>query len=204
MNGVFLYRWHARHRGQLAGRTPADGLPRVSAQIKGIRRRRPKDLGPSARLLRVVYSEHQYPVYWPDAPRAWLNDEEVIEAWILERQSEILGHVAISKVGLDAFSALRWREVTGHRPSELAGISRFFVRPGVRGQGNGAALLDVAVAEIRARGLIPVLDVVSAGKDAIRLYEDRGWRLLAMYPWGEKADRLQIYYYALPPEHNGH
>ena len=198
-----VYRWIARHRGRLPGGTPACELPPVSPPVKGIRRRRPKDLGACARLLRVVFSEGQYPVYWPDAPRAWLNGEDVIDAWVVERKGEILGHIAISKVGLDAVSALRWREITGRGPSELAGISRFFVRPRVRGQGIGAALLDVAVAEIRARGLTPVLDVVSAGKDAIKLYEDRGWRLRAMYPWGENADNLRIFYYASPPDPNG-
>jgi len=195
-----VYRWIARHRHQLPGGTPACDLPLVSTPIQGIRRRRPKDLGPCARLLRVVFCEGQYPVYWPAEPRAWLNDEEVIDAWVVEREREILGHIAISKVGLDVSSALRWREVTGREPSELAGVTRFFVRTRVRGQGIGAAMLDVAVAEIRARGLIPVLDVVSASKDAIKLYEDRGWRPLAIYPWGEKAARLQIHYFASPPE----
>ena len=194
------YRWVARHRDQLPGGTPASDLPRISPSIKGIRRRRPRDLGACARVLRVVYSEGQYPVYWPDAPRTWLNDEDVIDAWIAERHREILGHIAISKVGLDGLSALRWREVTGHEPSELAGVSRLFVRPRVRGQGIGSALLDVAVAEIRARGLIPVLEVVSASRDAIRLYEDRGWLLRAIYPWGQVADKHQIYYYVSPPE----
>ncbi len=199
-----VYRWVAHHRGPQPDGTPATELPRVSAPVKGVRRRRPKDLGACARLLRVVFSDGQYPVYWPDAPRGWLNDEDVIDAWVVERQGEILGHVAISKVGLDAVSALRWREVTGHEPSELAGVSRLFVRPRVRSQGIGAALLDVAVAEIRSRGLIPVLDVVSAGKDAITFYEHRGWRLLAMYPWGEKTDKLQIRYYGAPPEPDRH
>ena len=195
-----VYRWFARHRGQLPGGTPASQLPRVSPPIKGIRRRRPQDLGACARLLRVVFSGGQYPVYWPDAPRAWLDDEDVIDAWIIEHQREILGHIAISNMGLDPVSALRWREDTGHAPSELAGVSRLFVRPRVRGQGIGTALLDVAVAEIRARGLVPVLDVVSASNDAIKLYEDRGWRLLAIYPWGEKADKLRIFYYVAPLE----
>ncbi|MGH3333248.1 MAG: GNAT family N-acetyltransferase [Nocardioidaceae bacterium] len=199
-----VYRWVAHHRGPQPGGAPAIELPRVSPPVKGVRRRRPKDLGACARLLRVVFSDGQYPVYWPDAPRGWLNDEDVIDAWVVERQGEILGHVAISKVGLDAVSALRWREVTGHEPSELAGVSRLFVRPRVRSQGIGAALLDVAVAEIRSRGLIPVLDVVSAGKDAITFYEHRGWRLLAMYPWGEKTDKLQIRYYGAPPEPDRH
>ncbi len=195
-----VYRWLARHRRQLPGGTPATDLPLISLSIDGVRRRTPKDLGACARLLRVVFSEGQYPVYWPDAPRAWLSDEMVVDAWIVERRNEILGHIAISKVGLDPLSALRWRELTGHAPSELAGVSRHFVRPRLRGHGLGTALLDVAVAEIRARGLVPVLGVVSASEVAIRLYENRGWRLLAMYPWGEKADRLKIYYYELPPK----
>lgn len=199
-----VYRWLGRHPGQLPGGTPASELAHASPPIKGFRRRRIKDLGACARLLRVVFSEGQYPVHWPDAPRAWLNDEDVIDAWIVERQGEILGHIAISKVGLDGVSQFRWREITGHLPSELAGVSKLFVRPRVRGQGIGAALMTVAVADIRARGLIPVLDVVSASEDAIRLYEDLGWRLLAMDPWSEKHDRLRIYCYGLPPEHNDH
>lgn len=190
-----VYRWAADHRGRLPGGTPASELPRVPPSIKGVRRRRSRDLGPCARLLRVVYAEGQYPVHWPDAPRAWLDGEDVIDAWVAERQGEILGHVAISRVGGDAVSELRWRELTGHRPAELAGVSRLFVRPRVRGQGVGTALLDVALGEIRARGLVPVLEVVGASRDAIRLYEERGWRLLAMYPWGED---LHIYYYGAP------
>lgn len=167
--------------------------------VKGIRRRRPKDVPACARLLRLVYADGQYPVYWPEAPRAWLADEEVIGAWIAERHGEMLGHVAISRVGLDPTSAMRWREITGRSPSELGGISRLFVRPKVAGQGIGSALLEVAVTEIRARGLLPVLEVVTASQDAIALYEARGWRLVGMYDWGRRTDRLRILYYMAPP-----
>jgi GNAT superfamily N-acetyltransferase len=148
----------------------------------------------------VVHSEGQYPVHWPEAPRAWLDGQDVIDAWVVERHGEILGHVAISAVGLDDISALRWREITGRDPAELAGVSRLFVRPRHRGEGVGTALMDEAVAEIRARGRVPVLDVVSASKDAIKLYDDRGWRLRGMYPWGDKDDDLDIYYYVAPLE----
>lgn len=192
--------WLARHRGLLPGGRTASELPRVSPAINGLRRRKPKDLGGCARLLRVVFYEGQYPAYWPEAPRAWLDGEDVMDAWVVERQGEILGHIAISKVGMDDVSGLRWREMTGHAPADLAAVSRMYVRSRVRRQGIGTALLDVAVSEIRARGLIPVLDVLSASKDAIRLYEAHGWRLLAMDPWRDKPHELRLHCYVLPPE----
>lgn len=194
------YRWAAHHKDE--GQAPV--LGGVAGQrpiaLKGIRRRKPKDVPACATLLGVVFRTGQYPVRWPDAPRAWLASEEVIDAWVFERGGEIHGHIAISKVGLDSMSALRWREVTGHEPSELAGINRFFVRPRLHRQGIGTALLAVATADIRARGLVPVLDVVSRSRDAVNLYEDLGWRRRSSYPWGEKDEGLQIYYYESPPE----
>ena len=189
-----VYRWMTRNRDRLPGGTPESGLPRVRTGVKGIRRRRSGDLGACARLLRVVSAEDGYPVSWPEAPRAWLTDH-VLDAWVVERQGEMLGHVAVSETAFDAVSALRWRELTGCAPHELAAVSRLFVRSRVRGQGIGAALLDVALADIRARGLLPVMEVVSASADAVALVEHQGWRLVAMYPWGERADRLQVYYY---------
>ncbi|HSE08863.1 MAG TPA: GNAT family N-acetyltransferase [Nocardioidaceae bacterium] len=195
-----VYEWISHHRGHLPGGPPATELPREVSPVKGVRRRRSRDLAASARLLRVVFADGQYPVVWPEAPRSWLAGDDVIDAWVVEQQGEMLGHIAISRVGLDPVSALKWREVTGREPSELAGISRFFVRPRARGRGIGSALLEVAVAEVRARGLVPVLDVVSASRDAISLYEQKGWRMIAMYPWGDKGADLWIYFYAAPPE----
>lgn len=199
-----VYRWVAGHRGRLPGATPAVAGPPAPASVKGIRGRRPKDLAACARLLRVVYSEGQYPVRWPEAPRAWLDGEDVLAAWVADRLGEILGHVAVSKVGLDSRSAVRWREITGHEPSELCGVSRLFVRPRVRGQGIGTALVEVAVADIRARGLTPVVEVVSASTDAIRLYEHLGWRLLAMDAWPEEPDGLLVHRYAAPSADTDH
>ncbi|HET7356476.1 MAG TPA: GNAT family N-acetyltransferase [Nocardioidaceae bacterium] len=189
------YRRLVRHRARLSAPATDGSRP----PVKGIRRRRPKDVPACARLLRLVYAERQYPVYWPEAPRAFLADDEVIAAWVAERHGEMLGHVAISRVGLDPASAMRWREITGRSPSELGGVSRLFVRPKAAGEGIGSALLEVAVAEIRARGLLPVLEVVTASRDAIALYEARGWRLVGMYDWGHRADRLRILYYTAPP-----
>jgi GNAT superfamily N-acetyltransferase/predicted DCC family thiol-disulfide oxidoreductase YuxK len=186
-----VYRWVAQHRDGLPGGTTnepsRDGNP-----VKGLRRRRPRDVGACVRLLRVVFYEDRYPTAWPDGARSWLDGDDVVDAWVVERQGEILGHVAISHTGLDPLSALRWRELTGQPPDQLAAVSRLFVRPRARREGIGTALLDVALAGVRARGLTPVLEVVSSWEGAPAFVEARGWRLVAMYPSDE---RLQVFYY---------
>lgn len=173
-------------------------MPR--AAVKGVRRRRPKDLAACARLLEVVFYDAHYPAVRPEPPRSWLAGEDVLDAWVTERLGEILGHVAISAVGQDSRSAFRWRETTGHQPTDLLGVSRFFVRPRVRGQGIGTALLDVAVAEVLRRGRVPVLEMVSARRDGIEILAKRNWRLIAADPWGLRQDDLRIYRYLAPSE----
>ena len=189
-----------RHRVRLpsvpAFRVPAQPGPTA----KGIRRRRTKDLGACGRLLEVVHYDAHYPVIRPDSPRAWLDDDSVLDAGVAERLGEILGHVAISSVGRDAMSALRWRETTERDPSELLAVSRFFVRPRVRGEGIGTSLLDAAVAEIRGRNCLPVLEMLSPHRDGIPVLAHRGWRLIAMDPWARSKDDLQMYRYAAPAQ----
>jgi GNAT superfamily N-acetyltransferase len=161
-----------------------------------IRQRRNKDLGACARLMHVVFYADHYPEQWPDAPRRWLADDSVLDAWVAEELGEILGHVAISRVTGDTRDALRWREVTGHDPAELACVSRFFVRPRVRGEGIGTALLDVASAAIASRGLMPVLDAVAREPARFRVLEDRGWKMVALDPLPGGDRRMQRYRYA--------
>ncbi len=161
-----------------------------------IRRRRKKDLGACARLMHVVFYADGYPEQWPDAPRHWLADDTVIDAWVAEELGEILGHVAISRVPGGSSDAMRWHEVTGHGAEELASVSRFFVRPRVRGEGIGTALLDVASAAITGRGLMPVLDAVAREPDRFRVLEDRGWKMVAMDPLPRGDRRMQRYRYA--------
>jgi GNAT superfamily N-acetyltransferase len=163
-----------------------------------VRQRTQADVAACARLLRIVHAEGQYPVRWPASPRGWLTDPSIIDAFVVDRLRQVLGHVAIVDVTRDSLEAMRWREVTGQDPARLAGVSRLFVRPGWTGMGLGTALLDRAVEEIRRRELMPVLDVVSASVDAIHRYEHLGWRLLATYPWGPAADGLRVHYFAAP------
>lgn len=163
-----------------------------------IRRRRSRDLGPCARLLHVVFYQDHYPARWPDAPRHWLAGDAVIGAWVAEELGEILGHVAISGLEEDPRSEMRWREVTGHETAQLARVSRFFVRPRVRGQGIGTALLDVASAAIAERGLMPVLEAPSPEPGRFGLLESRGWRVAAMDPLDADGERMQLYRYVSP------
>ena len=108
-----------------------------------------------------------------------LDGDDVIGAWVAHEQGEIVGHVAITRVDVDARAARRWQEVTGHQPAELAAVSQLFVRPRFRGQGVAATLVDVAVADIRGRGLVPVLEVVTVDPLAPSYARDHGWRLRA-------------------------
>lgn len=192
-----LYRFVSQHRTHLPGGTPASQLPRVATRVPGIRRRRPRDLAACARLLRIVHFEAHYPVRWPEHPRAWLDGDDVLGAWVAQREGEILGHAAFSSVGTRGSSVLHWREVTGREPATLAAVTRLFVRPRVQGGGVGAALLDVVLADIRARGLTPVAEVVGPNGDARRLFERQGWRLRSMDAWREDR-RHRLYCYEGP------
>ena len=188
------HRWLTRHREH------SDGVPSPRAP-EGMRIRRRKDshLAATVRLLGLVSNETGYPNPRPASRHEWLIGDDVLDAWIAEQEGRIQGHVAIKRADGDPTVALRWREVTGRPASELAGVSRFFVRSSARGRGLGTALLETAVDEARARGLLPVAEMVSTSRRGIALFDRLGWRMVAMYPYGERGDGLEAYLYVAPP-----
>lgn len=194
-----LYRFVSHHRTHLPGGTPASQLPRLAPTVRGLRRRRPQDLPRAVRLLRVVHGDDQYPLHWPDRPRDFLDGPDVIGAWVAERQGEILGHVAVSQV---TGRGVHWRELTGHEPHEIALVSRLYVRARVRGTGYGAALLQAATDDIRARGLVPVAEVVSANASARRLFGHHGWTLRSMDAWPDDP-AYRLFCFEAPPRLGG-
>ncbi len=194
-------RTRRRFRGLAA--VPAQGRrasPADAPRVHGLRARRPRDLAGAVRLLRVVFYDSGYPVVWPETPREWLAEGDGLGSWVVERHDEVLGHVSLSRLGHDTVSPYRWREMTGRDPSELAAVTRLFVRPRVRRQGLGTALLETAVAEAHARGLTVVLQVPDSQHEAVRLYQAQGWRLLSMDLWGGRGDRRRMLCYLAPPE----
>ena len=189
-------RWLARHRAHSDGAVAAQVLDGVQ-----IRRRHDNQLAACSRLLGLVSSESGYPLPRPGARLEWLTGPDVLNAWIAEQHGRVQGHVAIARVDGDPGTAMRWREVTGRHASELAEVSRLFVRSHVRGQGLGTALLEKAVEECTAHGLMPVAMMVSASKQGVPFYDRHGWRMVAMYPFGKQGDGLETYLYVAPPRH---
>ena len=187
--------WFTRHRSHSGAVAP--GLP----EGVQIRRRKDNQLAACSRLLGLVSAESGYPIPRPTSRRGWLTGDDVLDAWIAEEHGRIQGHVAITRVDDDPATAMRWREVTGRPASELAEVSRLFVRSSARGRGLGTALLETAVEGSRARGLLPVAKVVSTSRRGIPLFDGAGWRMVGMYSCGRRGDGLETYLYVAPPQH---
>lgn len=188
-----VHAWFARHRAH----SQSSQAPWAAEGVR-IRERRDRDVAACSRLLGLVSTDCEYPHPRPDSRRGWLTSEDVIDAWVAEQHGMVVGHVALTRVDSDPTTAMRWREVTGRPVRELAGVSRFFVRASFRGRGIGTALLETAVEESRARGFMPVAEMVSTSRRGIPFYDRAGWRVAAMYPSGRRGEGLETYLYAAP------
>jgi GNAT superfamily N-acetyltransferase len=151
----------------------------AAATPEGVRPRRSRDLPICTRLMHRAFFEGQFPGTRRDEPREWIGGPDVLAAYVAERDGEIVGHVAVTRVGLDRATDLRWREITGHPVADLAGVGQLFVRPSFRGRGIGRSLVETALTDIRSRGLVPVLEVVTHESLAPTCAHGHGWRMRA-------------------------
>jgi len=139
-----------------------------------IRPRQDGDIAACAELLREVHSLDGYPRYLPGDLESFLIQQDAYGSWVAELDGAIAGHVALvprtSAIAMKVAS-----DALGRPEDQLGVIARLFVSGRARRTGAGRRLLGTATAEAVARGLWPVLDVVTDAAAAIALYERSGW-----------------------------
>lgn len=141
-----------------------------------IRERRPDDIPALVEVLSAQQSTSGYPHRWPLGfpVTDFIARPGELGAWVAVVDGQLAGHVAATDVGA-GWMADHWSHVLGRPGDELGEVSILFVGLDHVGSGVGAALLDRAVAEIRAIGREPVLDVVGEDTSVGRFYRRRGW-----------------------------
>ncbi len=163
-----------------------------------VRERRPDDLPVLCDLLAAQQAESSYPVRWPlpFPVEDFLVRPSELRAWVVEVDSEVLGHVTAASV--DDVLAPVFAEATGAAGHHM--VSVLFTGAAARGRGLGGLLLDTAVDWIRDRGHVPVLDVVPVHTPALALYRRRGWLEVASWRFPWLAPELpDVALMALPP-----
>ncbi|MEV0121828.1 GNAT family N-acetyltransferase [Streptomyces sp. NPDC050703] len=151
-------------------------------------------------VLAQVHKADGYPVNWPAEPGAWLAGTASLSAWVAELDGRVVGHVSLAPGAAGDVAPGLWSARAGVDVRTTAVVGRLFVAPDARGHGIGALLMGRATREARARGLHPVLDVVSSDASAAALYERLGWRLLDVVEqeW-QPGGRVTLRCYAAPP-----
>jgi len=123
-----------------------------------IRARETTDLPRCVETLVEVHVADRYPISWPSDPARWLSPPGLLQAWVGEHLSTIVGHVA----------------VVGGEPTL---VSRLFVAPSARKQAIGRRLLAHAQTWAVRSGRAVMLEVAELGDGAaIALYERAGWK----------------------------
>ncbi|MFC7492249.1 MULTISPECIES: GNAT family N-acetyltransferase [unclassified Knoellia] len=151
-----------------------------------IRDRRPDDLTVLVELLGAQQPATSYPQRWPlpFPPEEFIVRPGELAAWVAVEDQTVVGHVSVTELTRSRMAA-EWESATGRPADGLGEVSVLFVAGGRHGSGIGGLLLDTALAEIRRRGLTPMLDVVGDETTAGLFYRRRGWRTVgtARPPW---------------------
>lgn len=171
-----------------------------------VRPRTAADLPVLARVLEEQQPHTGYPQSWPlrYSVDRFLARPHELAAWVATWGADgpPVGHVSVTApdAGPDAGPEVAgWVAGTGRPVQELAAVSVLFVDHRMAGRGVGRALLDTAVAHVRACGRTPVLDVVQESEGAVRLYQRAGWQVVGeARPWWLPADNLPVLLMVLP------
>lgn len=164
-----------------------------------IRPRTAADLDDCAGVLRLVHAHSGYPVQGCDNAKAFLTGGPIEQAWIAEQDSQIVGHVAVSKATEDDVSVALWRKQ--HPDSPVALMERLFVHPEKLGGGIATRLIQTASSWSRDAGCRLVLFALVKDQAAMRLYERLDWTRFgeAVYQWGDGGQMDAVCF--VGPEH---
>ncbi|MFF1397380.1 GNAT family N-acetyltransferase [Streptomyces sp. NPDC058287] len=135
-----------------------------------LRPRADADLPRCVEALAGVQAADRYPVDWPADPAGRLTPHGMTDAWVVMAGADVVGHMALTPPGLALATTAglpEWR---------LLAVARLFVGTRARRRGVAALLLDRAIGTAAARGQTPVLEVETAARAAIGLYERAGRR----------------------------
>lgn len=154
-----------------------------------LRPRIPADLPELAQVLQGQQAETRYPFRdpLPVSLEEFLHAEDAVAAWTAEVDGRPVGHVCRTgpPFGFPAAALLNDACARAHgcEVSELGWVSTLFVGSDMRGRGVGRMLLSAVVADIRAAGLRPCLEVLPLHPAALALYHGSGWsEVLRMRP----------------------
>ena len=165
-----------------------------------IRPRLPPDMDACVSILRQLHEHDNYPLTWPADPHAWLCGNRQVMAWVASRDDAIWGHVALTVPRSGAAATRAWEKSLRVEQPGLLSVVLLFVSPQARGCGIGGRLLDTALTAARARGAAPVLEVITLNRQAIALYQARGWRRIGSVRYDWLPPDEQSLLFVAPPE----
>lgn len=136
----------------------------IAARVS-VRPRTDADLPGLVAALAEVHRVDAYPASPRLVSAAWLCEDPRPgdRSWVALVDGLVVGQVTLADLG-DGWE-----------------VRRLFVAPAGRGRGAAAALMGAAESHARTSGRPARLEVVHLGRDAIALYERRGWRRTGDY-----------------------
>nr|POF16593.1 putative n-acetyltransferase [Quercus suber] len=173
-------------------------LPETAPQTTSVRLRVDADLERCADILCRVYAASGYPVDGVDNPKKSLCTGNLLQAWVAERQGEVIGHAALYANEND-LSVRMWKQ--SHQDEHVATLGKLFIDPQRQGGGAATALLKTAQSWGRTAGMRLVLFALIKDPPAVRLYERLGWIEFGrdVYRYGDGKQMEAVCFVA--PEH---
>lgn len=143
-----------------------------------VRQRHFQDVPALAQVLVRVHAKDGYPVEGVADATAWIAPPNELRGWTASVDGEPVGHISLTAATRDDDAARLWHDSTGGHIADLAIPVRLFVDPPHRRLGIANQLMLGAYEFARAHGRAVAFDVMLKDRDAIRLYESLGCKLL--------------------------